>query len=66
MTHGDDNGLRMPPRLAPIQVVIVPIWKTDEERARVLEAARTIADELGELASAATSVCACTSTTATA
>ena len=32
MTHGDDKGLVLPPRLAPIQVVIVPISKTDEER----------------------------------
>jgi prolyl-tRNA synthetase len=47
MTHGDDAGLRLPPRLAPIQVVIVPIWKTDEERAATIEAARRIADDLG-------------------
>jgi prolyl-tRNA synthetase len=32
MTHSDDNGLVAPPRLAPVQVVIVPIWKTDDER----------------------------------
>lgn len=38
MTHGDDNGLVCPPRLAQYQVVIVPIYKTDEERAKVLEA----------------------------
>ncbi|MCR4768855.1 MAG: proline--tRNA ligase [Bacteroidaceae bacterium] len=31
MTHSDDNGLVLPPRLAPLQVVIVPIWKTDEQ-----------------------------------
>ena len=36
MAHGDDNGLVLPPRLAPIQVVMVPIYKTDEERAAVL------------------------------
>ena len=47
MTHGDDNGLRVPPRLAPIEVVIVPIWRTDEERAQVLEAANRIAKSLG-------------------
>jgi prolyl-tRNA synthetase len=47
MTHGDDNGLRLPPRLAPIQVVIVPIWKTDDERTATVEKARAIADELG-------------------
>jgi prolyl-tRNA synthetase len=39
MTHGDDQGLIMPPRLAPTQVVIVPIWKGEEEKQAVLEAA---------------------------
>src|SRR6266516_3209254 len=34
MTHGDDKGLRLPPALAPHEVVIVPIYKTDDERAR--------------------------------
>jgi prolyl-tRNA synthetase len=34
MTHSDDNGLILPPKLAPIQVVIVPIYKTPEEQAR--------------------------------
>ncbi|MCU0615848.1 MAG: proline--tRNA ligase [Gemmatimonadaceae bacterium] len=47
MTHGDDNGLRLPPRLAPVQVVIVPIWKTDEERDATVARARAIADDLG-------------------
>ncbi|NOT08781.1 MAG: proline--tRNA ligase [Gemmatimonadales bacterium] len=46
MTHGDDNGLICPPRLAQWQVVIVPIWKSDEERAKVIEAADRIAREL--------------------
>ncbi|MFN8667325.1 MAG: proline--tRNA ligase [Gemmatimonadaceae bacterium] len=46
MTHGDDNGLRIPPRLAPIEVVIVPIWKSDEERARLLEAAYQVKQDL--------------------
>jgi len=35
MTHSDDNGLVAPPKLAPVQVAIVPIWKTDEEKQRV-------------------------------
>lgn len=39
MVHGDDQGLILPPRLAPIQVIIVPIWKNDEEKAVVMEAA---------------------------
>jgi prolyl-tRNA synthetase len=46
MTHGDDNGLRTPPRLAPIEVVIVPIYKTDDERARVVEAAMKLKGEM--------------------
>jgi prolyl-tRNA synthetase len=46
MTHGDDNGLRTPPRLAPIEVVVVPIWKSDDERGRVLEAAHRVRDDL--------------------
>jgi prolyl-tRNA synthetase len=46
MVHGDDSGLVMPPRLAPIQVVIVPIYRTDEERALVLGKAAEIASGL--------------------
>ncbi|NBW65433.1 proline--tRNA ligase, partial [bacterium] len=46
MTHGDDNGLVTPPRLAPIEVVIVPIWKSDDERARLTEAAMALKAEL--------------------
>ena len=42
MVHGDDQGLVLPPRLAPYQVVIVPIYRKDEERAVVIEAARNI------------------------
>jgi prolyl-tRNA synthetase len=37
MAHGDDKGLRLPPRVAPIQVVAVPVYKNDDERARVME-----------------------------
>lgn len=48
MVHGDDQGLRFPPRLAPIQVVLVPIWKSDEEHAQVLAVAQ---DLLGRLSS---------------
>jgi len=46
MVHGDDQGLVLPPKLAPVQVVIVPIWKSDDEKARVLEAARSVQGEL--------------------
>ncbi len=49
MVHGDDNGLILPPRLAPIQVVIVPIWKGDDEKAQVLEAAGKVQAELAGL-----------------
>lgn len=46
MAHGDDKGLVLPPRLAPIQVIIVPISKTDEERASTMEAADRIFAQL--------------------
>jgi prolyl-tRNA synthetase len=46
MTHGDDHGIIMPPRLAPYQVVIVPIAKKDAEKTAVLPAAQRIFDEL--------------------
>src|SRR5439155_16110 len=46
MAHGDDSGVCFPPRLAPVQVVIVPIWKSDEERTRISEAVRLAAEEL--------------------
>ncbi|XP_047341406.1 proline--tRNA ligase, chloroplastic/mitochondrial [Impatiens glandulifera] len=46
MTHGDDAGLMLPPKIAPIQVVIVPIWKKDDEKTGVLEAAFTVKDIL--------------------
>jgi len=42
MTHSDDNGLVIPPRLAPLPVVIVPIWRSEEERAVVLSRARQL------------------------
>jgi prolyl-tRNA synthetase len=46
MTHGDDQGLVVPPALAPYQVVVVPIYRTDDERAVVLEKAETVASVL--------------------
>ncbi|MEO6331003.1 MAG: proline--tRNA ligase [Gemmatimonadaceae bacterium] len=48
MTHGDDVGLRTPPLLAPIEIVIVPIWKTEEDRGRVFEAANRLRTSLVE------------------
>jgi prolyl-tRNA synthetase len=46
MTHGDDVGLRVPPLLAPTELVIVPIYRNDDERSRVLEAAERIRRDL--------------------
>jgi prolyl-tRNA synthetase len=46
MTHGDDAGLVCPPRLAQYQVVIVPIYRTDEERAAVTTAADRLRQEI--------------------
>jgi prolyl-tRNA synthetase len=50
MTHGDDQGLILPPRLAPIQVIVVPIWKSGnhDEKAKVLEGVERIKRALGE------------------
>jgi prolyl-tRNA synthetase len=46
MVHGDDQGLVLPPRLAPTQVVIVPIYKTDEEKASVMQTAKDLKAQL--------------------
>jgi prolyl-tRNA synthetase len=46
MTHGDDAGLVCPPRLAQWQVVLVPIWRTDAEKAQTCEVADRLATEL--------------------
>lgn len=46
MTHSDDNGLVLPPNLAPIQVVIVPIYKGDEQLQSISEVAQEIKKEL--------------------
>jgi prolyl-tRNA synthetase len=46
MVHGDDQGLIMPPKLAPYQVVIVPIFKNPDERSMVMEAIDTIQSKL--------------------
>lgn len=48
MVHGDDQGLVLPPRLAPIQAVIVPIYKNEAEKSKVMEAADRIFLELKE------------------
>ncbi len=46
MTHADDDGLVLPPRLAPKHVVIMPIFKTDEEKAKVLDYCRALEKEI--------------------
>jgi len=46
MAHSDDNGLVLPPKLAPIQVVIIPIYKTDEEFNRISEKVKSIKEKL--------------------
>jgi len=46
MTHSDDQGLVVPPRLAPIHVVIVPIFRKEEEKRATLEAANRLAADL--------------------
>lgn len=48
MTHGDDQGLILPPRLAPIQVVIIPIFRKDEEQEKVLAAVERVKEELSD------------------
>jgi prolyl-tRNA synthetase len=45
MAHSDDDGLVVPPRLAPIQVVVVPIFKTDAERSSVMAAVQAITSD---------------------
>jgi prolyl-tRNA synthetase len=47
MSHSDDKGLVLPPKLAPVKAVLVPIYRKDDERGRVLEAAHRIAKETG-------------------
>src|ERR1700704_2533828 len=47
MSHSDDKGLILPPKLAPNKAVLVPIYRKEEERASVLEAAHKIAADIG-------------------
>ena len=49
MSHGDAQGLRLPPVLAPIQVVIVPIWKSEDDRAEIMETSSKILEDLRAL-----------------
>src|SRR5580700_717529 len=47
MSHSDDKGLVLPPKVAPVKSVLVPIYRKDEEKSRVLETAHRIAKEIG-------------------
>ncbi len=49
MTHSDDDGLVIPPRVAPKQVMILPIYRNDEERAKVLAFCQRVRAEVGAL-----------------
>jgi len=49
MTHSDDQGLVLPPKLAPTQVIVVPIYRNDEQRNEVLEYADPLINELRKL-----------------
>lgn len=46
MTHGDAKGLILPPKIAPIQLVIVPIFRSDEDKAVVMHALKNVEDQL--------------------
>lgn len=48
MVHGDDQGLVLPPRLAPIQAVIVPIWRNEDQKGAVIEAAHAVRRQLDD------------------
>jgi prolyl-tRNA synthetase len=48
MTHGDDQGLKFPPRVAPIQIVIVPIFRSDAEREVVMPVVDRVKSELAD------------------
>lgn len=48
MTHSDDHGLVLPPKLAPIQVVIIPIYRNDEQKAAITKVVNTLTSELKE------------------
>jgi prolyl-tRNA synthetase len=48
LSHGDEKGLLLPPEIAPIQIVIIPIWKSDSEKSQTREKAHTLARLLHE------------------
>ena len=48
MVHGDDQGLILPPKIAPIQLIIIPIWRDEEGKEEVLRAVEDITATFGE------------------
>ena len=48
MTHGDDHGLQLPPHVAPVQAVVVPIWRKPEDRSSVLAFIDQVKEALGD------------------
>lgn len=46
MVHGDDAGLKLPPRVAPIQAVVIPIWRSDDQRSSVAEFVQSLVRSL--------------------
>jgi len=48
MVHGDDSGLKLPPKVAPIQVIIVPVWPKDESKSEVNPFVEKLKDTLQE------------------
>lgn len=50
MVHGDDAGLKLPPLVAPVQAVVIPIWRTPDEMVRVEEAVTRVQERLAPVA----------------
>jgi prolyl-tRNA synthetase len=48
MAHGDDKGLRLPPKLAPIQVVVIPIWRSEDQKDLVMQVIDELERELSD------------------
>lgn len=46
MVHSDDNGLVVPPRIAPVHIVLLPIWRSEDERGTVMDYIKSLANEL--------------------
>src|SRR3979409_999084 len=49
MAHGDDSGLQLPPRIAPVQVIIVPIFRSDSERSQIETALHEVLTDLEDI-----------------